>query len=79
MPMAEMETLIGSAAWWVIKDVASLAVIVFGSKVGGEIAGNDGTTKTAGVTSATDLTAANVGSSWNSANEWHTRCVGFWW
>ena len=43
----------------------------FGSKVGGEIAGVDdtGTGKPTGVTSAADLTAANVGSSWNSAND----------
>ena len=41
----------------------------FGSKVGGEIAGSDGTGKPTGVTSAAGLTAANVGSSWNSAND----------
>ena len=41
----------------------------FGSKVGGEIDGSDGTGKPTGVTSAAGLTAANVGSSWNSAND----------
>ena len=40
----------------------------FGS-ASGESAGNNGTGKPDGVTSATDLTAANVGSSWNSAND----------
>ena len=39
----------------------------FGSAIG-ENAGIDGTMPT-GVTSAADLTAANVGSSWNSAND----------
>ena len=41
----------------------------FGSNVGGENGGIDGTPMPTGVTSATDLTAANVGSSWNSAND----------
>ena len=47
----------------------------FGSKVGGEIASfngfasSDGTPMPTGVTSAAGLTAANVGSSWNSAND----------
>ena len=41
----------------------------FGSKVGGEFAGRDGTPMPTGVTSAAGLTAANVGSSWNSAND----------
>ena len=41
----------------------------FGSKVGGEIAGIDGTPMPTSVTSAAGLTAANVGSSWNSAND----------
>ena len=40
----------------------------FGSKVGGEFAGSDGTPMPTGVTSAAGLTAANVGSSWNSTN-----------
>ena len=46
----------------------------FGSKVGGETArfsfgSSDGTLMPTGVTSAAGLTAANVGSSWNSAND----------
>ena len=43
----------------------------FGSKVGGENASfsSDGTPMPTGVTSAAGLTAANVGSSWNSAND----------
>ena len=41
----------------------------FGSKVGGEFAGRDGTPMPTGVTSAADLTAANAGGSWNSAND----------
>ena len=41
----------------------------FGSKVGGEFAGSDGTPMPTGVTSAAGLTAANVGSSWNSTND----------
>ena len=40
----------------------------FGSAIG-EVAGSDGTGKPTGVTSAAGLTAANVGSSWNSAND----------
>ena len=40
----------------------------FGSAIG-ENAGVDGTGKPTGVTSAAGLTAANVGSSWNSAND----------
>ncbi len=40
----------------------------FGSAIG-ETAGSDGTGKPTGVTSAAGLTAANVGSSWNSAND----------
>ena len=47
----------------------------FGSKVGGENAGVDGTGKPTGVTSAADLTAANVGSSWNSAS---SSTLGAW-
>ena len=43
----------------------------FGSKVGGEIASfsSDGIPMPTGVTSAADLTAANAGGSWNSAND----------
>ena len=40
----------------------------FGSAIG-EVTGSDGTGKPTGVTSAAGLTAANVGSSWNSAND----------
>ena len=40
----------------------------FGSAIG-EVAGSDGTPMPTGVTSAAGLTAANVGSSWNSAND----------
>ena len=40
----------------------------FGSAIG-ETAGSDGTPMPTGVTSAAGLTAANVGSSWNSAND----------
>ena len=40
----------------------------FGSAIG-ENAGSDGTPMPTGVTSAAGLTAANVGSSWNSAND----------
>ena len=47
----------------------------FGSKVGGETAGSDGTPMPTGVNSATDLTAANVGSSWNSAS---SSTLGAW-
>ena len=47
----------------------------FGSKVGGEIAGSDGTPMPTGVTSAAGLTAANVGSSWNSAS---SSTLGAW-
>ena len=47
----------------------------FGSKVGGEFAGSDGTPMPTGVNSATDLTAANVGSSWNSAS---SSTLGAW-
>ena len=46
----------------------------FGSKVGGN-AGVDGTGKPTGVTSAAGLTAANVGSSWNSAS---SSTLGAW-
>ena len=41
----------------------------FGNTIGGEFAGSDGTPRPTGVTSAAGLTAANVGSSWNSAND----------
>ena len=47
----------------------------FGSKVGGEFAGSDGTPMPTGVTSAAGLTAANVGSSWNSAS---SSTLGAW-
>ena len=46
----------------------------FGSAIG-EVTGNNGTGKPDGVTSATDLTAANVGSSWNSAS---SSTLGAW-
>ena len=47
----------------------------FGSKVGGQFAGSDGTPRPTGVTSAAGLTAANVGSSWNSAS---SSTLGAW-
>ena len=46
----------------------------FGSTIG-ETAGSDGTGKPTGVTSAAGLTAANVGSSWNSAS---SSTLGAW-
>ena len=46
----------------------------FGSAIG-ETAGSDGTPRPTGVTSAADLTAANVGSSWNSAS---SSTLGAW-
>ena len=46
----------------------------FGSAIG-EVAGIDGTGKPTGVTSAAGLTAANVGSSWNSAS---SSTLGAW-
>ena len=51
--------------------ISIIASYSFGSKVGGENANvsSDGTPMPTGVTSAAGLTAANVGSSWNSAND----------
>ena len=47
----------------------------FGNTIGGEGTGSDGTPRPTGVTSAAGLTAANVGSSWNSAS---SSTLGAW-
>ena len=60
---------VGGLVGFQIGSINLSASYSFGSKVGGEIAGIDGTPMPTSVTSAAGLTAANVGSSWNSAND----------
>ena len=53
----------------------SITAYGFGRTIGGESVGSDGSTKPQGVSTAAELTAANAGSAWNSAE---SNTLGAW-